>query len=792
MIGCHATLESHHVVRCRRRRLSAAIAAVWVPLRYIAKGNVRPGTATTGPRRPDPTGPTTVKAQPADDDDPAHTMHRENDPNSRRKDSSNVTLSWRTEPSAASMPKERSHGIISAKTCYRAPRDGEDLVQKLKAEIRDRSIQWRKKRIGSEQETKFQAFKQVTTYRTWPLQEQALKHRDELMRDYLNSGDSCTEDRAARSNDALLMPQSDSLTLESCSSSSSSHYSADEPKRVLRDPLLSPTQSRVKSQCRREFFKEQRLSARQDPKEARSLFAPALWSMEPRIFSYERSTTGKRSYVVAQLGRFLDKYWRKTDPRARHYYEVIPENTPCRLYLDLEFSKVHNEGLSIDGVADELLNELFCELQAEFEVVHQLQLLRSHVVDLDSSTENKFSRHWIVHLPGGHLFPDNMAVGSFVKNFVSRLSNEQATKELALKGKSLLQDYLFVESSNKNGVLSSCIIDLGVYTRNRLFRLLGSQKFGKSPTASLRLSNNNQFPFPEGFDNDSFHLPAMEKYIPETVSSHHNTETDAAVDFGEALDQAVEKFVGMTDWTLHAEALAMTLVVPMNSSKIAFPVLKCVVASDGEVIAKTMGTTGHNRRTIALSVGASPYPLVDDFVINTLAHRGEVKGAIRAWSVDRNDNGVTRQITYQISRNRYCERIGRAHKSNNIQWTVDFQTFLCTQSCHDPDCRRMNFRGAPVELPVVVKDALQEILFDEELACADEKLLMKNSCVEPSRVRADAEADSSFEAALGKLNLGKPRTPHKLSKPVTEAENDSAVLDDALLEAMINDPELFP
>ena len=58
-----------------------------------------------------------------------------------------------------------------------------------------------------------------------------------------------------------------------------------------------------------------------------------LWSTEPKIFAVETSSTGKRKYLVCQLGRFMHHYWRFCEPCARHHYELIREDTPCRLYF---------------------------------------------------------------------------------------------------------------------------------------------------------------------------------------------------------------------------------------------------------------------------------------------------------------------------------------------------------------------------------------------------------------------------------------------------------------------------
>jgi hypothetical protein len=58
-----------------------------------------------------------------------------------------------------------------------------------------------------------------------------------------------------------------------------------------------------------------------------------LWSMEPRLFAMETSMKGKRRYISSHLGRFMDHYWRECDGYSRHYYELIKESTPCRLYF---------------------------------------------------------------------------------------------------------------------------------------------------------------------------------------------------------------------------------------------------------------------------------------------------------------------------------------------------------------------------------------------------------------------------------------------------------------------------
>ena len=59
----------------------------------------------------------------------------------------------------------------------------------------------------------------------------------------------------------------------------------------------------------------------------------SLWSKEPRIFARETTIHGKRQFICAHLGRFMDHYWRGSDAQHRHYYELIKSDAPCRLYL---------------------------------------------------------------------------------------------------------------------------------------------------------------------------------------------------------------------------------------------------------------------------------------------------------------------------------------------------------------------------------------------------------------------------------------------------------------------------
>ncbi|CAN0260853.1 unnamed protein product, partial [Ectocarpus sp. 12 AP-2014] len=80
----------------------------------------------------------------------------------------------------------------------------------------------------------------------------------------------------------------------------------------------------------------------------------------------------------------------------RHMYEIIREGCPCRMYFDLEFACDPNPGLDGEELVRAWINVVAGKLHQEFGV----SVGASNVLDLDSSTPKKFSRHLIFHLPG--------------------------------------------------------------------------------------------------------------------------------------------------------------------------------------------------------------------------------------------------------------------------------------------------------------------------------------------------------------------------------------------------------
>lgn len=150
--------------------------------------------------------------------------------------------------------------------------------------------------------------------------------------------------------------------------------------------------------------------------------------------------------------------------------QMIREKSPCHLYFDLEFARDRNPQHPVDAQADQELVEAFIALTIAF--LRELlgaRCERDDVIDLDSSTGAKFSRHLIFRIPA-YAWATNAECGRFVRHLAAKLHAQRAEAGAA-------RFFVATEKGAK-----ALFIDMGVYTRNRNFRLMKSSKLGKGMT----------------------------------------------------------------------------------------------------------------------------------------------------------------------------------------------------------------------------------------------------------------------------------------------------------------------
>jgi hypothetical protein len=206
-------------------------------------------------------------------------------------------------------------------------------------------------------------------------------------------------------------------------------------------------------------------------------------------------------------------------------------------------------------------------------------------------------------------------------------------------------------------------IDTGVYTRNRMFRVLGSSKFKKQ--AVLRPFNTPSSA-PGGVDEKVF------------------------------VDTLVCPYPSLEAMELQPKRCRL---------------LRCEPSPEASRRTRRVSSGAKTIASSSVECRKSLYPTLDAF-IRSQATKGGVQGEIRAVQMLMAGNTEASanlpdqepedthsliqahpwMVIYHMARNRWCANMGRPHKSNNVMFIVDIEQRLFYQKCHDPACQAMDFR----------------------------------------------------------------------------------------------------
>ena len=203
------------------------------------------------------------------------------------------------------------------------------------------------------------------------------------------------------------------------------------------------------------------------------------------VFSFESRSLngpGKRSFLVADPRHYFNVFIRRP-LKDRTAYEVIRENTPVKLYFDLEFDKSVNPEICGASLTKVLLKICKFFLRECFDV----NCSDDEIIVLDSSTAVKFSNHVIFNLDNV-CFKDNHHVGNFVRMISLEISKCHTSRVSSIADVSMSQiDSLFVKDKDD----TKLFCDMGVYSRNRNFRLYNATKLGKNTPLVLSKEGSN-------------------------------------------------------------------------------------------------------------------------------------------------------------------------------------------------------------------------------------------------------------------------------------------------------------
>lgn len=201
-----------------------------------------------------------------------------------------------------------------------------------------------------------------------------------------------------------------------------------------------------------------------------------------KTFVFHSGGVGTRLFLVAHPKEFWLRDQLK-EPSQRCAYEVIPEFTPCKLYLDLEYDKQLNPNSN----GTEMVKIFVKLILTRLKQLYSLTAGPNMVLNLDSTTSTKFSRHLIFQNPICS-YANNYVVGMIVKDVCDKIRcwNEELSQEFGVDAEDVGK--LFVLNRHGKKVI---FCDESVYTKNRHFRMYRSTKPLKN--APLVLSQDNTF-----------------------------------------------------------------------------------------------------------------------------------------------------------------------------------------------------------------------------------------------------------------------------------------------------------
>lgn len=159
------------------------------------------------------------------------------------------------------------------------------------------------------------------------------------------------------------------------------------------------------------------------------------------VFAKDILDGGKKTYFSCGYEYFCNVMYKNNN--LRHVYELLQYDKPSKIYVDFDCDDVTKK--------QQFLSEFSNFCSAMVDVIGS----NVPIYVLDAGTDTKLSRHVIFEL-----FLENIPQ---VQNVVEH-------------------------------VLSKCpcaFVDRGVYTRNRVFRILYSYKLGKDPSSALRINDVN-------------------------------------------------------------------------------------------------------------------------------------------------------------------------------------------------------------------------------------------------------------------------------------------------------------
>lgn len=267
-------------------------------------------------------------------------------------------------------------------------------------------------------------------------------------------------------------------------------------------------------------------------------------------------TVGAKVFYTGSYDQFWTMY-HSMSREDRCFYETILPEQPCHLYLDMEGDIEEGdimENMKMNDyveLSQDLLNELidfiiiFCK-----DILIHIKKEDFRIIELDSSSEKKFSKHYIIKIKDGSsnnenyiMFYNNFHCGALMRRFQKNI--------VQLYGGIDNNKYFHNHTSQRTeNCIKTFLIDMGVYTLRRQFRLIGSAKRTQANKRREIWVTNK----PKELTKELF-LDCLIQYIPTNLSELKNNGMGSGVS---ASDQKVIHLLKITELN-GSEAMSSSL-----------------------------------------------------------------------------------------------------------------------------------------------------------------------------------------------------------------------------------------
>lgn len=461
----------------------------------------------------------------------------------------------------------------------------------------------------------------------------------------------------------------------------------------IAPPLPAPTPDTTPGLSRLMAATDRVLSGAEAPlwthftKQVAAVEAAVTFPHQPvRVWSLDKDDTSRRGFILASIPHFYQRYSTLT---KRHFYEIIRSNHPVRLYFDLEYSMEQgaNSTLSPSDIISTLQTIVFHALHNIYSLPLQGP---DSVIELDSTTDSKWSKHLIIHLQADKAaFASSVQAGFFIGNLIDHITAGRMGNPKPFYPSDINWSCLYTESG-------SLVIDTGVYTNNRSFRLMGSSKHSKTAVLTPTQHTLETFSFPYPPNHVAQDSPSSKEHLIWLASL---VEWHAAWPW-------VEKSLAAA--SSPSRILTSTPPVGPHPTLAAPPAwMMCLPQQYGSInpdgpatqeplpMSLSGSTMSHIPRSEYASLHAWAASTWDNVAASVGASTGRASYVASAMGTE--SKAV---VSLTLGGNRYCARVKRQHKSNAVYLVLNLRSASLVQKCHDPDCQ--GFRSDPIVIPYIL------------------------------------------------------------------------------------------